>query len=139
MKYKINKYKTSEVIQNDILIKKESIVLIEVKTHFQKEKEDNYHHNLEYIIQLMFTKLNYFVYLHSQILKKTINEIKIILLYDQNRLVKYKDNIYNYLEKYKSNFKFIGNYEIYFDILYIIPSIGKLSLNHINQKSSETN
>lgn len=87
----------------------------------------------------MFAKLNNFVYLHSQMLKKTINEIKIILLYDQNRLVKYKDNIYNYLEKYKSIFKLIGNYEIYFDILYIIPSIGKLSLNHINQKLLETN
>ena len=82
----------------------------------------------------MFAKLNYFVYLYSKILKKEIKEIKIILLYDQNRLMNYKPNIYNYIEDHKNIFASLDKYELYFDILYIIPSIGKLSLNYINEK-----
>ena len=139
IKYKINKNQKSQKIENDILIKNNCIVLIEVKTHFPKEKEEDPSQNLEHIIKIMFVKVNYFVGLYSEILKKSVKKIKIILLYDQNRLMNYKDNILDYLEKYKKILINLGDYELYFDILYIIPSIGKLSLNYVNQKLIETN
>ena len=101
IKYKINKNKNIEKVDNNILIRNKSIALIEVKTHFPKEKEDDNNNNLENVIKAMFIKLNYFIYLYTKILKKTIQEIKIILLYDQNRLMNYKRNIYDYLNKYK--------------------------------------
>ena len=138
IKYKINRNKNIEKVQNDILIRNNSIVLIEVKTHFPKENEDDHDNNLENVIKIMFTKLNYFVPLYKKILKKNIKEIKMILLYDQNRLKNYKSSITNYLEQYKQNYKIIDQSELYFDIIYIIPSIGKLSLNHINQQLFET-
>ena len=87
----------------------------------------------------MFAKLNYFIYLYSEILKKKVKEIKIILLYDQNRLIKYKDNIIEYIDKYKNYFIDIDTYEIYFDILYIIPYISKLSLNDVTKELLEIN
>ena len=138
MKYKITKKKT-EAINNNILIKKDSIILIEVKTHFPKEIEEDKNNNLENIIKVMFTKLNYFIYLYSKILLIKAKEIKIILLYDQNRLINYKNNIIEYIDKYKNNFTDIDTYELYFDILYIIPYISKLSLNNINNKLLEAN
>ncbi len=85
MKYKINKKKT-ELLNNNILIKKDSIIFIEVKTNFPKEEEEDKNNNFENIIKVMFAKLNYFIYLYSEILKKKVKEIKIILIYDQNRL-----------------------------------------------------
>ena len=138
IEYKINKYQDTEKVQNDILIRNNSITLIEVKTHFPKEKEEDHTNNLENVIKTMFIKLNYFINLYAKILKKTFKEIKIVLLYDQNRLKNYKNNIYNYLEKHKNLFQTKGNFELYFDLLYIIPSIGKISLNHISQQLFET-
>ena len=138
IKYKINRHKTTEKIQDDILIRNNSIVLIEVKTHFPKETEDDNYNNLENVIKVMFAKLNYFVDLYNTSLKLNIKEIKIVLLYDQNRLKNYKNNIHEYLDQYKSNYNFIDQCDLYFDIIYIIPSIGKLSLNHISQQLLET-
>jgi len=138
MKYKINKNKPSEVITNNILIKNNSIVLIDIKTYFPKEKEEKNNKNLNPIIQQIFAKLNYFVCLYSNILKKEIKEIKIILLYDKNRLINYKQNFYAYIEDNKNIFASLNKYELYYDILYIIPSIGN-SLNSINQKLFKTN
>ena len=71
--------------------------------------------------------------------EKKVKEIKIILLYDQNRLIKYKDYIIEYIDKYKNYFIDIDTYEIYFDILYIIPYISKLSLNNVNKELLEIN
>ena len=138
MKYKINKKKT-ELLNNNILIKKDSIIFIEVKTNFPKEEEEDKNNNFENIIKAMFTKLNYFVCLYSEILKKKVKEIKIILIYDQNRLIKYKDNIIEFIDKYKNDFIDIDTYEIYFDILYIIPHISKLSLNDVTKELLEIN
>ena len=138
MKYKMTKKKT-ELLNNNILIKKDSIIFIDVKTNFPKEEEEDKNNNFENIIKVMFAKLNYFIYLYSEILKKKVKEIKIILLYDQNRLIKYKDNIIEYIDKYKNDFIDIDTYEIYFDILYIIPYISKLSLNDVTKELLEIN
>lgn len=138
MKYKITK-KDVQTLNNNILIKKDSIILIEVKTHFPKEIEEEKNNNLENIIKIMFSKLNYFVNLYSKILLKKVKEIKIILLYDQQRLINYKNNISQYIEKYKLNFVEIDSYNLYFDIIYIIPYISKISLNQIGSQLSEAN
>ena len=139
IQYKISHDNKTEKINNNILIKKNSIVFIEVKTHFPKEIEENKNNNLENIIKVMFLKLNYFTSLYSKILKNKVKEIKIILLYDQNHLRDYKKTIEEFIDKYKNNFLSIKDYEIYFDILYIIPYISKLSLNQMNKKLLEAN
>ena len=139
IKYKISHDNKTEKINNNILIKKNSIVFIEVKTHFPKEIEENKNNNLENIIKVMFLKLNYFTSLYSKILKNKVKEIKIILLYDQNHLRDYKKTIEEFIDKYKNDFLSIKDYEIYFDILYIIPYISKLSLNQMNKKLLEAN
>ena len=139
IKYKISHDNKTEKINNNILIKKNSIIFIEVKTHFPKEIEENKNNNLENIIKVMFLKLNYFTSLYSKILKNKVKEIKIILLYDQNHLRDYKKTIEEFIDKYKNNFLSIKDYEIYFDILYIIPYISKLSLNQMNKKLLEAN
>ena len=134
-KYKVSDKEETKIIQNDILIKNNSIVLIEVKTHFPKLKEEDQRTNLENIIKMMFIKLNYFVDLYHEILQKKFEEIKLILLYDQNRLSNYEnDIIINIIDKNKDRFKDLGECDLYFDIVYIIPSIGKISLNYISQK-----
>ena len=134
-KYKVSDKEKTKIIQNDILIKNNSIVLIEVKTHFPKLKEEDQRTNLENIIKMMFIKLNYFVDLYHEILQKKFEEIKLILLYDQNRLSNYEnDIIINIIDKNKDRFKDLGECDLYFDIVYIIPSIGKISLNYISQK-----
>ena len=134
-KYKVSAKEETKIIQNDILIKNNSIVLIEVKTHFPKLKEEDQRTNLENIIKMMFIKLNYFVDLYHEILQKKFEEIKLILLYDQNRLSNYEnDIIINIIDKNKDRFKDLGECDLYFDIVYIIPSIGKISLNYISQK-----
>ena len=139
IQYKISHDNKTVIINNNILIKKNSIVFIEVKTHFPKEIEENKNNNLENIIKVMFLKLNYFTSLYSKILKNKVKEIKIILLYDQNHLRDYKKTIEEFIDKYKNNFLSIKDYEIYFDILYIIPYISKLSLNQMNKKLLEAN
>ena len=139
IQYKISHDNKTEKINNNILIKKNSIIFIEVKTHFPKEIEENKNNNLENIIKVMFLKLNYFTSLYSKILKNKVKEIKIILLYDQNHLRDYKKTIEEFIDKYKNNFLSIKDYEIYFDILYIIPYISKLSLNQMNKKLLEAN
>jgi hypothetical protein len=134
-KYKVSDKEKTKIIQNDILIKNNSIVLIEVKTHFPKLKEEDQRTNLENIIKMMFIKLNYFVDLYHEILQKKFEEIKLILLYDQNRLSNYEnDIIINIIDKNKNKFQALNKYDLYFDIVYIIPSIGKISLNYISQK-----
>ena len=134
-KYKVSAKEETKIIQNDILIKNNSIVLIEVKTHFPKLKEEDQRTNLENIIKMMFIKLNYFVDLYHEILQKKFEEIKLILLYDQNRLSNYENNIIiNIIDKNKDRFKDLGECDLYFDIVYIMPSIGKISLNYISQK-----
>jgi len=134
-KYKVSAKEETKIIQNDILIKNNSIVLIEVKTHFPKLKEEDQRTNLENIIKMMFIKLNYFVDLYHEILQKKFEEIKLILLYDQNRLSNYENNIIiNIIDKNKDKFQALKKYDLYFDIVYIIPSIGKISLNYISQK-----
>ena len=134
-KYKVSDKEETKIIQNDILIKNNSIVLIEVKTHFPKLKEEDQRTNLENIIKMMFIKLNYFVDLYHEILQKKFEEIKLILLYDQNRLSNYENNIIiNIIDKNKDKFQALNKYDLYFDIVYIIPSIGKISLNYISQK-----
>ena len=134
-KYKVSDKEETKIIQNDILIKNNSIVLIEVKTHFPKLKEEDQRTNLENIIKMMFIKLNYFVDLYHEILQKKFEEIKLILLYDQNRLSNYEnDIIINIIDKNKDKFQALKKYDLYFDIVYIIPSIGKISLNYISQK-----
>ena len=134
-KYKVSDKEETKIIQNDILIKNNSIVLIEVKTHFPKLKEEDQRTNLENIIKMMFIKLNYFVDLYHEILQKKFEEIKLILLYDQNRLSNYEnDIIINIIDKNKDKFQALNKYDLYFDIVYIIPSIGKISLNYISQK-----
>ena len=134
-KYKVSAKEETKIIQNDILIKNNSIVLIEVKTHFPKLKEEDQRTNLENIIKMMFIKLNYFVDLYHEILQKKFEEIKLILLYDQNRLSNYEnDIIINIIDKNKDKFQALNKYDLYFDIVYIIPSIGKISLNYISQK-----
>ena len=134
-KYKVSDKEETKIIQNDILIKNNSIVLIEVKTHFPKLKEEDQRTNLENIIKMMFIKLNYFVDLYHEILQKKFEEIKLILLYDQNRLSNYEnDIIINIIDKNKNKFQALNKYDLYFDIVYIIPSIGKISLNYISQK-----
>jgi hypothetical protein len=134
-KYKVSDKEETKIIQNDILIKNNSIVLIEVKTHFSKLKEEDQRTNLENIIKMMFIKLNYFVDLYHEILQKKFEEIKLILLYDQNRLSNYENNIIiNIIDKNKDKFQALNKYDLYFDIVYIIPSIGKISLNYISQK-----
>ena len=134
-KYKVSDKEETKIIQNDILIKNNSIVLIEVKTHFPKLKEEDQRTNLENIIKMMFIKLNYFVDLYHEILQKKFEEIKLILLYDQNRLSNYEnDIIINIIDKNKDRFQALNKYDLYFDIDYIIPSIGKISLNYISQK-----
>ena len=140
LNYKLNKYGEPELINNNILIERKTIAFIEVKSHFPKEEEENSKDNLENIIKMMFYKLNYFVKIFTKILQEKVENIKIILLYNQNRLTNYyQNNIKKYIKIYSKNFDSLNKYKIYFDILYIIPSIGKLSLNRISEKLSETN
>jgi hypothetical protein len=135
LKYKLNKTGEPELINNNILIKSKSIAFIEVKSHFPKEEEDDHKNNLENVIKVMFSKLNYFVKIHLQILKNEVESIKIVLLYNQNRLTNYyQDNIKHYIKTHSKNFSSLDKYEVYFDILYIIPAIGIVSLNRINER-----
>lgn len=118
------------------LVRNNSLIFIEVKTHFPKKEEKDKNQNLENIIKKMFIKLNYYLELYLNILKnEEINNIQIILLYNQNRLTNYKNNIFEYINKYKSdlnNNNKLKQYNIFFDLFYIFPSIGKLSLNFIS-------
>ena len=139
MKYKITQNKKTEQINNDISIKNISIIFIEVKTHFQNEKEENRNNNFENIIKVMFLKLNYFMNLYSKILQKSVKEIIIILIYEQNNLINYHKNIDEFIDKYKNDFLLMKDYEIYFEIHYLIPYIKNITLNGINQKILELN
>ena len=139
MKYKITQNKKTEQINNNISIKNISIIFIEVKTHFQNEKEENRNNNFENIIKVMFLKLNYFMNLYSKILQKSVKEIIIILIYEQNNLINYHKNIDEFIDKYKNDFLLMKDYEIYFEIHYLIPYIKNITLNGINQKLLELN
>ena len=134
--FKIDLKRNTEEINNDIFIPNNSFIFIEVKSHFPKEIKDEEHNNLENIIKMMFIKLYYFINLYSKILKEEIKSIKIILFYSQNRLTNFKETIYKYIEKYK-NYSKLENYELYFDIVYIIPSIEIFLLKDVNQKISK--
>lgn len=138
--FRINFNENSQEINNNIMIKNNSFIFMEVKTHFPKEEEEDKNNSLENIIKVMFIKLNYFIGIYKEIIKNELNTIKIILLYNQNKLKNYEKIILTYIDKYKTIFR-SENYELYFDILYILPSIGKLTLDtlskHINDNYAE--
>ena len=130
-----NSLKDYNINKDGFKIQKDSFIFLEVKTHFPKTKETDENQNLENLIKTIFNKLNHYIDLYSNSLKfQHINNIYIILLYNQHRIINYESSISEHIKRYKNNFNSIGNYIIYFDIFYIFPSIGKLSLNYINKK-----
>ena len=138
-KYKIFLNDKIEETNDDILLLKNSLNFIEVKTHFPKDQENNENNNLKNVIKTMFIKLNYFVDLFFEILTNdTIDNIKIILLYDQIRLKNYDKIISKYINTYKKliTFKKAKAEFIYFDIIYIIPSISKFVIMKSNTEEN---
>ena len=138
-KYKIFLNDKIEETNDDILLLKNSLNFIEVKTHFPKDQENNENNSLKNVIKTMFIKLNYFVDLFFEILTNdTIDNIKIILLYDQIRLKNYDKIISKYINTYKKliTFKKAKAEFIYFDIIYIIPSISKFVIMKSNTEEN---
>ena len=138
-KYKIFLKDKIEETNDDILLLKNSLNFIEVKTHFPKDQENNENNNLKNVIKTMFIKLNYFVDLFFEILTDDkIDNIKIILLYDQIRLKNYDKIISKYINTYKKliTFKKAKAEFIYFDIIYIIPSISKFVIMKSNTEEN---
>ena len=138
-KYKIFLNDKIEETNDDILLLKNSLNFIEVKTHFPKDQENNENNNLKNVIKTMFIKLNYFVDLFFEILTDDkIDNIKIILLYDQIRLKNYDKIISKYINTYKKliTFKKAKAEFIYFDIIYIIPSISKFVIMKSNTEEN---
>ena len=92
--FKIESDKLTEDNNGKFLIRKNSFIFIEVKTHFPKKKEKKEEQNLENIIKVIFQKLDYYIPLYSNILEQGINNniknIHIILLYNQNKFVSLK-------------------------------------------------
>ena len=130
-----NSLKDNNISEERFQIQKDSLIFLEVKTHFPKTKETDEKQNLENLIKTMFIKLNYYICLYSEILKDvTIKNIYIILLYNKQRIKNYRKVILEQINKFKECFNDIKYYIIYFDIIFIFPSIGKLSLNYINRK-----
>ena len=142
--YKIETDSIKEEVSKLIILNK-SIVFVEVKTHFPKEKAKNKNEELKNVIELILEKVDYFMQIYEDILKikiNNINNIQIMLLYDQNKLIDYKETIKIYLEENKKAlYKYINKYNIYLTILYIFPSIGKISLNTLKEekKNLESN
>lgn len=136
-KYKINLNGEIEQINDNFFLLKNSINFIEVKTHFPKEHEKNEKQNINNIIKTMMLKLNYFVEIYQN-LKIDIKTINIILLYNQNLIKNFKVTIKEYIQASKKllNDK-IKNYDVFFEIIYINPSIGKISLEYIRKKMEE--
>ena len=127
--------KSSNINEERFQIQKNSFIFLEVKTHFPKTKEEDENQNLENLIKLMFKKLNYYIELYSRILEKDIiKNIYIILLYNQQRITKYKDTLFKKINEHKECFVDVKKYIIYFHVFYIFPSIGRLSLNYITEK-----
>ena len=83
-----NKHKEIDIIAKQ----KKVIVFVEVKTHFPKEKAKNKNEELKNVIELILEKVDYFMQIYEDILKikiNNINNIQIMLLYDQNKLIDY--------------------------------------------------
>ena len=66
-----NSLRDVNINQERFQIKKNSLIFLEVKTHFPKTKEIDENQYLENLIFTMFKKLNYFIELYSTILKDT--------------------------------------------------------------------
>lgn len=136
-KYKINLNKEIEQINDSFFLLKNSINFIEVKTHFPKEHEESENQNISNIIMTMMTKLNYFVEIYQN-LKIDIKTINIILLYNQNLIKNFKGTIKEYIQKNKKLLNDnMEKYDLFFEIVYINPSIGKISLDYIRKKMEE--
>ena len=126
-----------EVDKSKFIVLPKSIIFIEVKKEFPKEKEIIQNKkSLKEVIEGMIEKVNYFMFIYKEIFKDLkIENIQLLLLYDQNRIENYKESIKNYILAYKDLIaNYIKNYNIYFNILYIYPSIGKIALNEIKNE-----
>ena len=129
--------KTLSIENNKFIILKNSILLLEVKTHFPREqKEKSKKEILNNVIKDLFEKVKYFMRVYKDILQDIkIENIQLFLLYDQNKLKKYKNTINDYIDNNKEIItSYLTDYNIFFNILYIFPSIGKISLNLINEE-----
>ena len=136
-KYKINLNGEIEQINDRFFLLKDSINFIEVKSHFPKEHEEREKQNISNIIMTMMKKLNYFMEIYQK-LKIDIKNINIILLYNQNLIKNFKETIKEYIQESKKSLNDkMKNYDIFFEIIYINPSIGKMSLEYIRKKMEE--
>jgi len=136
-KYKINLNGEIKQINDRFFLLKDSINFIEVKSHFPKEHEESEKQNISNIIITMMKKLNYFMEIYQK-LKIDIKNINIILLYNQNLIKNFKETIKEYIQESK---KLLNDkmkiYDIFFEIIYINPSIGKISLEYIRKRMEE--
>jgi len=126
-------------INKKLIIHKNSIIFIEVKMEFPKKKEIiKNKKNLEKVIEDMIEKVNYFMKIYSKIfIELNIQNIQLLLLYNNNRIINYQDTIETYIAQHKKLIKeYYKNYNVYFHILYIYPSIGKIALNEISAQIS---
>ena len=80
--------KTLSIENNKFIILKNSILLLEVKTHFPREQKENSKKQiLENVIKDLLEKVQYFMRVYKDILQDIkIKNIQLFLLYDQNKL-----------------------------------------------------
>ena len=137
-----NKDLTINVNKNKIIdshfILAHSLIIIEAKMHFPKENTKNKLKNFSQVIEEMFEKLELYLEIINDFPYK-FTEIQLMLFYDQNKINNYKEeNIKNYIlsGKKKLNIKAL-KYNIFFQIIYVFPSIGKMSLSLIEKEFKE--
>jgi chromosome segregation ATPase len=84
----------------------------------------------------MLEKVDYFMKIYASIFKElNVQNIQLLLLYNSNRIKNYQDTIELYIAKHRKLIdEYFKKYNVYFNILYIYPSIGKIVLNQISDQ-----
>ncbi len=134
--FEVKEKSTKEVKENDFMILKKSIIFIEVKMHVPKKKEIDEKQNLKNVIKNMFQKVDFFLKVYIDIFGTLkVQNIQLLLLYNQNKIKDYKDYIKTYIQENKSYINdYFKEYNFFFNIMYICPPIGKISLNTLNKR-----
>ena len=134
--YLIQKNEVKEDKVNKFSIFGKSLILFEIKMDFPKKKEKGTNKNLEEVIMGILEKVKFFIAIYKDIFKNLdIKNLQLLILFDQNKITKYKKAIQNHINKYKYLLDdYTEKLDVYFHILYIFPSIGKISLNKLNNQ-----
>ena len=119
-------------------ITKESLIVVEIKTHFPKENKSTLECEiLPTVIDKMVDKLSLLLEIISDF-PYNYNQIHLMLFYDQNKLTQYNEKYFiKQLDICKNNYlsdTIQKKYNIYFHIFYTFPSIAKMSLTYVLDK-----